>query len=212
MSTKELKSITAAAASVAAGMAHGAEKVSVEELIAKIKDKNDKVRGPAWQGAASAGAAAVKPLAEVMADPDYEIARAAKRGLWVIVRYAGRPGATQECQAVADQLVPLLSAAPNPVRREVLWMLSEIGGDQAVSAMAALLTDKELRDDARCALQRIPGNESLGALKKAFTTAPEEFKYNLAESLRDRGENVKGYPTQKLKPTRQTSVQQSQTS
>ena len=211
MTTTDLKPITITAATAIAGVVEAAEKVSVDELIAKIKNKDDKARGPAWQGAGPAGAAAVKPLAEVMTDKDFEIARAATRGLWVIVRHAGRPGAAKEAKAVADQLVSLLASGATQVRRETLWMLSEIGGDEAVPAMAALLTDKELREDARCALQRIPGRKSLAALKDAFAVAPDDFKYHLAESLRDRGEKVKGYPTQKLKPTRQTSVKQGQT-
>jgi len=35
------------------------------------------------------------------------------------------------------------------VRREVLWMLSEIGDGDAIAPMAALLTDKDVREDAR---------------------------------------------------------------
>ena len=38
-----------------------ADSPSVDELIAKIKDKDDKVRGPAWQGAGLYGASAVTP-------------------------------------------------------------------------------------------------------------------------------------------------------
>jgi hypothetical protein len=81
-------------------------------------------------------------------------------------------------------------------------MLSEIGGDDAVAPMAALLTDKDVREDARCALMRLPGRKATAALKSAFDRAPEEFKFALAESLRARGEKVNGYPSQKLVPTR----------
>ena len=72
--TTDLKPLTAAAATVIVGAAHAAEKVSVDELITKIKNKDDKVRGPAWQGAGPAGAAAVKPLAEVMSDSEFAAA------------------------------------------------------------------------------------------------------------------------------------------
>jgi hypothetical protein len=137
-----------------------------------------------------------------MANPDFEIARAAKRALWQVVHYAGRPGAGAEATAVADALLPLLKTAPNAVRRELLWMLSEIAGESAVPGMAALLGDAELREDARCSLQRIPGTAAVAALKQALGSAPEEFKYALAESLRARGEKVDGYPSRKLVPTR----------
>jgi len=72
--------------------------------------------------------------------------------------------------------------------------------------MAALLTDKALREDARCALTRHPSRAAVRALKSAFATAPEDFKPALAESLRARGEKVEGYPSRKLVPTTQTTV------
>ena len=72
--------------------------------------------------------------------------------------------------------------------------------------MAALLTDKDVREDARCALTRLPAPGAVTALKSAFATAPEDFKYALAESLRQRGQKVEGYPSRKLVPTAQTTV------
>ncbi|MHC1768012.1 MAG: hypothetical protein AB9869_27710 [Verrucomicrobiia bacterium] len=88
----ELATTTVAAAAILSAAAPAARAQAVDDLIAKIKDKDDKVRGPAWQTAGPAGAPAVKPLAAVMSDPDFEIARAAKRALWQIVRYARPAG------------------------------------------------------------------------------------------------------------------------
>ena len=210
MSTNDIKSavILAGAATVIASASHAAEAVSVTDLVARIKSTDDKVRGPAWQGAGPAGASAVKSLAAVMTDADFEICRSAKRALYKIVRHAGRPGAKKEAKAVEKELIPLLKSDAVTIRREVLWMLSEIGDDDAIAPMAALLTEKEVREDARCALMRLPGRKATAALKSALGSAPEEFKSALAESLRGRGEKVSGYPTQKLVPTRSTTVGQ----
>ena len=208
MTTNEFKTaaIVTGAATVIANTSQAAEAGSVDDLIARIKSQDDKIRGPAWQGAGPAGAPAVKPLAAVMMDENFEVARSAKRGLYKIVRHAGRPGAGNEAKAVEKALIPLLKDDAVTVRREVLWMLSEIGTDDAVAPMAALLTDQEIREDARCALMRIPGKGVTKELTNAFKTAPEDFKYALAESLRQRGETVKGYPSKKLTPTKQTTV------
>jgi HEAT repeat protein len=208
MNTNEIKSaaLVAGAATVIASASDAAEAVSVADLVARIKNTDDKVRGPAWQGAGPAGAPAVKPLAAVMTDTDFEVGRSAKRALYKIVRHAGRPGAKKEAKAVETELIPLLKSAAVPVRREVFWMLSEIGDDDAIAPMAALLTDKEVREDARCALMRLPGTKATAALKSAFGNAPAEFKPALAESLRQRGEKVDSYPSQKLVPTRPTTV------
>jgi len=209
MSNNKLKkvSLAAAAAGVMAEIANAAESEAVNKLIAKIKDKSDKVRAEAWLSAGEVGAPAVKPLAAVMIDKELEVARAAKRGLWKIVRHAGRPGAGDEKSAVTAELIALLSdSQPTPVRREVLWMLSEIARTKSIKPIAALLSNKELREDARMVLQRIPGRRSLAALKAGLKAAPEDFKLNIAQSLRKRGVKVRGYPCVKLVPTKKTSV------
>ncbi|MBN1421465.1 MAG: hypothetical protein JXP34_22010 [Planctomycetes bacterium] len=186
----------------------GRRAAEVEALIAKIKDKDDKVRSEAWLGAGAIGAPAVASLAQVMADGELEVARAAKNALWKIVHTAGRPGAPErQKQGVVRRLIALLEPAhADAVRREVLWMLSEIAGDEAVEPIAALISDKTLREDARMVLDRIPGDASLAALKAALDKVPEAFKINIAQSLRHRGVVVAGLPCQKLVPTKKTYV------
>ena len=178
----------------------------IQGLIERIKSPDDAISGAAWQSAGPYGAAVVKPLAALMGDGNFELARKGKRALYCVVRHAGRPGASEERQAVERELIVVLGASPSRVRREVVWMLSEVGSKRAVKAMAALLGDQELREDARCALTRLPAPGAVTALKAAFATAQGDFKYALAESLRQRGEKVEGYPCRKLVPTKQTSV------
>ncbi len=209
MSNNKLKkvSLTAAATGVMAGVASAASNEAVDELIAKIRGKSDKVRGDALLRAGEAGAPAVKPLAKAMDDEDVEVTRAAKRALWKIVRHAGRPRARDEKRVVAAELIGLLGdGQPTSVRREVLWMLSEIGPRRSVKAIAALLSNKELREDARMVLQRIGGRQSLAALKAGLKAAPKDFKLNIAQSLRQRGVNVRGLACVKLVPTKKTNV------
>ncbi|MCH8121125.1 MAG: HEAT repeat domain-containing protein [Planctomycetes bacterium] len=209
MSMNNIKkvSLAAAAAGVMSGVAGAARKKAVDELMAGIRDDSDKVRAEAWLGAGEVGAAAVKPLAKVMSNKDIEVARAAKRGLWKIVRHAGRPGAGNEKRAVVGKLVELLGdEQPVPVRREVLWMLSEIGNRRSIKLIAALLSNRDLREDARMALQRIPSKGAIAALRAGLKAAPEDFKLNIAQSLRQRGVKVRGLPCVKLVPTKKTNV------
>jgi HEAT repeat protein len=194
------------AAGVGAGIAvmstAGAEKDALEAFLANIKSQDDKIRTAAWQTAGDIGAPAIKPLAKLMTDGDAEVARAAKHALWSTVRHVGRPGADQDRQAVAAELVTLLQDQPMSVRHEAIWMLSEIGDSKAVRPLAALLAYADTREDARAALERIPGVESISALQVALGVVPEEFKPAIANSLRVRGVKVEGYPSQKLVPTR----------
>lgn len=200
-------SLAAGAMTVTAEKVRAADKKAVEELIEKIKDKNDKARAEGLLRAVEVGAPAVKPLAKVMGNKDVEVMRAAKRALWKIVRHVGRPGARNERRAVSAALIRVLGDdQPASVRREVLWMLSEISPRNSVKPIAALLSNKELREDARMVLQRIPGRQSLAALKNGLKAAPEDFKLNIAQSLRKRGVNVPDLACVKLVPTKKTNV------
>ena len=206
MTTESKTTVSGAAALAVVHTLSAAESASVDALVAQIKSQDDKVRGPAWQNAGQYGATAVKPLAELMSDPDMETARSAKRALWQIVRDAGRPGAKAKASAVTAALLSLLSSKATNVQREALWMLSEIAGNEAATPMAALLSDAQLREDARCALTRLPGAKATAALKAALGSVPADFKPAIAQSLRARGEKVAGFPSQKLTPTRKTSA------
>jgi len=196
--------VAVAATGATAGAAYN---TAVDELISKIKDESDTVRTDAWRSAGDVGAAAVAPLAALTANDAIEVARAAKRALWQVVRQAGRPAADAERNAVIAELIPLLAdGQPMPVRREVLWMLSEIAGGESVEPIASMLSNNQLREDARMALERIPGEASLDALEAALEAAPDDFKLNLAQSLRQRGLEVPGLPCAKLTPAKQTEV------
>ena len=179
--------VTALAAATAPIAAAAAGPESLDEWIAALKSHDDNVRGAAWPKAEHWGAAAVRPLIETMADSDAEVVRAAKRALWRIVHHSGRPRAVTERNAVVAGLLTGLGSGPTPVRRELLWMLSEIGDGHAVATIAPLLGHVELREDARSALQRIPGSQATAALKAARVSAPTEFQTALTAALRARG-------------------------
>ena len=200
-------SLSAGAAGILTATTGAAGNEAVDELIAGIRNASDKVRTEAWLNAGKAGAAAVRPLAAVMTDSDLEVARAATRSLWQLARHAGRPGAVKEKQAVETQLIGLLGDEnPVSVRREVLWMLSEIGGANSVKPVTGPMTNNELREDARMVLERIPAKGAVAALKAGFEAAPEDFKPNIAQSLRKRGQEVAGYPSQRLVPKKKTDI------
>ena len=205
--SKKVSLAIAAAGAVPSVAGTARSKGEVYNLMSGIRNDDAAVRTKAWQSAGKAGAPAVKPLAIVMTDKKLEVARAAKRGLWQVVRHVGRPGAAKEKVAVINRLVELLGDdQPVPVRREVLWMLSEIGNRKSINPIAALLSDKDLREDARMVLQRIPNKAALAALRAGLINAPDNFKLNIAQSLRQRGVKVDGLDCVKLIPTKKTNV------
>ncbi len=160
---------------------------NLQEFLDQIKSSEANVRYAAWRSAGPMGAQAVAPLADLMASSDKGVAKAAQGALQAIVHHAGRPGAGREARAVAEELLKV--AASNRLRRvraEALNWLGMIGEGRVVPGIAKLLGDAELREDARMALERIPGRDAQRALENAFKTAPADFKANLEQSLYNR--------------------------
>jgi len=186
------------------------EELTLDVLIARIKDKDDKVRAAAWQAAGPVGAAAIRPLAAVAKEGEMEVARAANRAMWQIVRFRGRPGARAEKNATVDALIEVLTYDQQPVqlRRDVVWMLSEIIDDAAIAPdeAAKFLAHPDLREDIRAALQRVGGPNAVATLKAGLASAPDDFKPSIACGLRALGVDVPDVPCLKLKPTKATSV------
>ncbi len=118
---------------------------------------------------------------------------------------SSRCGVQPERSAVVRELLGLLgNSQPVALRRDILWLLSEIGGGESVESIAVLLKHDALREDARMVLERIPGEESLASLRNALGSVPDDFRLNIAQSLRARGETVdpEKFPCRKLVPTK----------
>jgi len=172
-------------------LAGGAGADAVQDLVAGITDASPEVRTAAWQGAGPAGAAGVSALGELTGADDPEVARCAIAGLGRIAYHAGRPGADEERPAVAAALCRLLTDShPVEARREIVYLVSLVGGADEVPAVAALLQDPELADDARMALERIPGEASADALIAAIDMVPPGMQVRLIQSLAHRQEDA----------------------
>ena len=188
------------------------EELTLDTLLKGINSDDPDVRTEAWLAAGRIGAPALKPLAKIVAEGELEVSRAAKRAMWKIVRTVGAPGRSDCKDAAEAELIGLLAEGqPDCVRREVFWMLSEIGTDKTIDALYEIpdvLENKAIREDARCCAERIPGQAAVDALAEGLEASEDEFQLALAQSLRARGVEVdqQKYPCQKLVPTKQTSV------
>ncbi len=72
---------------------------------------------------------------------------------------------------------------PRIVRVETLKWLALVGDNESIPALVKLLQDPIVREDARLALERIPGDASLAALTAAAASAQDDFKSNLNQSI-----------------------------
>jgi hypothetical protein len=162
-----------------------------KELVAKLRSSDDRERSAAWYHAGPLGPGAIATVAPLLEDANPEVARCAGRAITRIVDEAGRPTADAERRRAAAALIELLRATRSLAsRRLALSLLPAVAGEQAVKPMAALLSDPELRDDARMALEALPVSAAVAALQATLQTAPADFKPNLALALRRRGVSV----------------------
>jgi len=196
--TGRVTALSAAVLLVVAGV--GASGSEVDEFLIRIQDESADVRYAAWKAAGPMGPRAVVPLGDLMAGGDRGVAKAATEALANIAHYSARPDApASERQAVASELIKLLSPdRPSGVRAEALHLLSCVGGAEAVDAAADLLTDPQLRDAARMALQRMPGKEATRALIEGLDAAATEFKPRIIEALGQRADAAAIGPLMKL--------------
>lgn len=186
------------------------EPLTVEKLLELLKSDNPIVRRDAWLKAGPLGADALAGLADLATKGDLEVSRAANRAMWQIVRYAGAPGRETERQAVVQTLGELVADKNWPVqlRRDMVWMLSEILADEELDESIALpfLMDAELGEDVRMALQRIAGPKAIAVLKAGLEKAQGDFKAAIACSLRKCHVAFEEPPCPKLIPRKQTQV------
>jgi HEAT repeat protein len=131
---------------------------NVALFLQDIASPNPQVRYMAWRFASRRGARAVVPLGDLAASEDKGVAKAAQGALQEIAFYAGRPDAQDEARAVAEQLLLLTAPSrPRAVRANALHLLGFVADKPLALAIARLSQDPEVGEDARMALQRIPG-------------------------------------------------------
>lgn len=163
------------------------QKPQVRELLSQLQSSNLDLRWEAAVKAGPIGAEAVVPLEDLMGGEDRGVTKAATEALRRIAHYSARPGARKEAQAVARELLKLTDPKrPRFVRVEALYLLGCIGDEKVVPPLEKLLYDPQVREEARLALERIPGKSATNALRRALKKVPEDFRANLQQSLRHR--------------------------
>lgn len=162
------------------------------EFLKHIQSSDAGERYAAWRGAGPQGAEAIAPLGELMASSDKGVAKAAGGAMETIAHHAARPGAGKEAQAAAAELMLLAQPKhPRMVRSEALNLLGMVGDSRVVPGLAELLSDPEVGEDARLALERIPGRAAQSALAKAAKNGDADLRPKIEQSLRNRSLTAK---------------------
>ncbi len=159
---------------------------AVSDVLEAIADESPDVRAQAVADAGPLGAAAIGALGQRL-DDDPPTGLIAHKALTRIVHHAARPDADTERVAVAAELAKLVATElSDTARREVIHLLSLVAGENEVPALAALLENKAVAQDACLALERIPGNVSAQALIGAIALSTPALRLQLMPALANR--------------------------
>ncbi len=161
---------------------------AAEDAAQAILQADDASRAGAADKAIELGPKAIPALFEIMGGENHSADKAAVYAAEKIVYIAGRPGAETDRAAAEKALITIAqSEKPQEQRLFAIRLLSYVGKDAAVSALGALLKDKDMQEMARWALVRIPGQASVDALAGALGSASGRFKAGLIQALADHG-------------------------
>ena len=157
-----------------------------------IRSPDHGVRMKARLSAPGHGASAVAELGKILVGPDREPSITASHALTLIVHHAGRPGAEKERGPVLRELGKLVEGSSNSyLRREALWLMGFIGGDEGSVKVAEKCLwdeDEHVAEIARLVLERMPGRFAHHAVMAAIGKADEELRADLLFTLAKRGD------------------------
>ena len=164
-----------------------AQNPTLGSLLSAINHGDTAARVSAVKQSVLVGTPAIVPLGQVAGGGEPAAARAATEALNRIVLHAGRPKADRERKEAVARLGELAQPThPRVVRAQAVFLIGSIGRDEAVRPLTALLGDEQMREDARMALERVPGKAADAAIKQAEKTAPPDFKASLRLSIKHR--------------------------
>jgi len=167
------------------GAAAGGDGVSIAGLLQQLQSPDEATRMAAVQGLSQAGPDAVAPLFSVMGGDNRTTDLAARMAVQRMVQQAAGPRGAAARPEISRVLAQQAAAASHPlaVRAFAITMLSLVGGDEVVPALAGLLKDPNMGEMARWTLVRIPGQASLNALAAALPGATGEMRIGVINAL-----------------------------
>jgi hydrogenase maturation factor len=145
-----------------------AQRPTAATLMADVRAGDAALRLRAVEQAHLVGSPLIVPLGHAMSGDDRQAARAALEALRRVAHHCARPRASAERRLASRELAKLAEPAfPRPVRAEALHLLGMVASSEAVRMLEAMLRDPAVGEEARLALERIPGPASERALRRS---------------------------------------------
>lgn len=156
----------------------------VEDFEAAIQSEDMDTRFNAAMASGELGAAALPVALKYWESENPGAQKAARVALPVIVRACQQPGKddarSEACAILIEATQPGTS---DPIRREALFRLGAIADGSHVAAIAPLLKDVAVQEQAAQALENIPHPEAVDALLAALDDAAPGFRVQIMFAL-----------------------------
>ncbi|MBI3683126.1 MAG: hypothetical protein HY235_22365 [Acidobacteria bacterium] len=153
------------------------------KLLQDIQSDNADVRFAAWRAAGAAEPAVIAELVKLVGSSNPGVAKAAREAITTIVHTAGKDPSAPQRAALVQQLLSLAGSGGVEARVLAFRLLSNIAGEDSVTAIAKYLSNAGLREEVVYCLERIPGAAANKALMGAYRTAADEFKPRILAAL-----------------------------
>jgi len=154
-----------------------------QKFLSDIQSESADTRFAAWRQAGEASPGVIPQLGKLAAN-QAGVGKAAREALTTMVHSVGKDPASANRAAVVRGLVEISGPAyALPVRVHALRLLSNVAGEDSVSAIAKWIGSAELREEVVYCLDRIPGEASNKALMAAYKDAPDGFKPRILAAL-----------------------------
>src|SRR3954453_21369120 len=139
------------------------------QYLAKIRSDNRDTRFDAWRAAGGESPDNLPELAKLAASSNPSVAKAAREAMTTMTHSVGKLDTDDTRKAVARELTAIGTSRNYAldVRAHALRLLSLVGGADAVTPVAKLLADPDIREEAIFCLERIPGKESENSILTA---------------------------------------------
>jgi hypothetical protein len=158
--------------------------MDTQQFLTAIQGSDIDARFNAWRAAAEVTPSVIPQLGKIAASDQPGVAKAAREALTTMTHAVGKDPKAANRQAVVKGLLEISTAAyALPVRIHAIRLLSNIVGEDSVSAIAREIANPDLREEVVYCLEQIPGNASIQALAAAYPAATGDFKPRILAAL-----------------------------
>ena len=157
--------------------------MSRDQFLSNIQSPNADTRFAAWIQAGKQAPDVIDPLGKLLESKQPGVVKAASAALEQLAHSVGKTTGTPRRKEVTNQLRALLKQDSKKIRVFALRCLSLIAEEDTIPAIAPLLKNPELFEEAIYCLERTPGQAADQAIIQVLDEVPDYQKIRVMAAL-----------------------------